>query len=61
VGKGSTFHFTLHFPWMKNPAKQAGSCESACLLDMPVLIVDDNATNRRILMKILASGAMRPV
>jgi len=61
VGKGSTFHFTLHFPWMKNPANKPAPAESACLLDMPVLIVDDNATNRRILDEILCKWGMRPV
>ena len=61
VGKGSTFHFTLHFPWLKSPADRPARAESAHLIDLPVLIVDDNATNRRILDEILSKWGMRPV
>ncbi len=61
VGKGSTFHFTVHFPWMKSPAERPAHAESAHLIDLPVLIVDDNATNRRILDEILSKWGMRPV
>jgi signal transduction histidine kinase/DNA-binding response OmpR family regulator/tetratricopeptide (TPR) repeat protein len=49
-GKGSTFHFTLlaaPAPGLKTRAGAPG--EHAVLRGRPVLIVDDNATNRRIL------------
>ena len=60
VGKGSTFLFTVHFPWQKSPADKAAPVESAHLIDLPVLIVDDNATNCRILEEILSKWAMTP-
>jgi CheY-like chemotaxis protein/HPt (histidine-containing phosphotransfer) domain-containing protein len=61
LGKGSTFHFTLHFPWLKSPEDRPAPTGSAHLIDLPVLIVDDNATNRRILDEILFKWGMRPV
>ena len=61
VGKGSTFHFTVRFPLQKSPADKPAPAEAALLIDLPVLIVDDNATNRRILEEILSKWAMRPI
>jgi two-component system, sensor histidine kinase and response regulator len=61
VTKGSTFHFTLPFPWSKEPAVLPPPAEAAHLIDLPVLVVDDNATNRRILEEILSKWGMRPV
>jgi CheY-like chemotaxis protein len=49
-GKGSAFHFTIHAP--EAPETQARPhlhTEAAELLGRSVLIIDDNATNRRIL------------
>ena len=48
VGKGSTFHFTARFGLQQrvSPKRLAEPVE---LQDLPVLVVDDNATNRRIL------------
>jgi CheY-like chemotaxis protein len=60
VGKGSTFHFTMSFA----PAKGAAALPPAGieqLKDVPVLIVDDNATNRRILEAMLQKWYMVPV
>jgi len=60
VGKGSTFHFTVRFPWQESPAQVPAPAESGHLIDLPVLIVDDNGTNCRILEEILSKWAMRP-
>jgi len=61
AGKGSTFHFTATLgvaPAAPPPAIQA----SPSLLEgLPVLAVDDNATNRRILVDLLASWGMQAI
>lgn len=58
LGKGSTFHFTAHFGLQgKQAAKQqARNCSD--LVGISVLIVDDNATNRRILEQMLRGWKM---
>ncbi len=60
VGEGSTFHFTARFGIAKSehPAVVHTSAE---LTDIPVLIVDDNATNRRILIEITRSWGMNSI
>ncbi len=57
-GKGSTFHFTARFaakligvPTERDPDELRG---------LPVLVVDDNATNRHILEETLSSWKMVP-
>ena len=59
VGKGSTFHFTVLFDLQKDSVHKAEALPS--LGDMPVLIVDDNATNRRILQDMLAGWKVNTV
>jgi two-component system sensor histidine kinase/response regulator len=59
-GQGSTFHFTAHFGLAKAPAEPHALRPTICLRDMPVLVVDDNATNRRILEAMLAHWMMQP-
>jgi CheY-like chemotaxis protein len=61
VGKGSTFHFTARFGLPQGPQVPSTPVRPARLLDLPVLIVDDNATNRRIFQEILIHWRMRPV
>jgi two-component system, sensor histidine kinase and response regulator len=61
VGKGSRFHFTAHFGLQKVPARKIVPRDPATLRDMRVLIVDDNATNRQILTKILANWHATPL
>ncbi len=58
-GKGSTFHFTARFVPAadERPAKPA---ELASLYDMPVLVVDDNETNRFICQELLTHWGMKP-
>ncbi|MHB1328659.1 MAG: response regulator, partial [Gemmatimonadales bacterium] len=59
-GSGSAFHFTLPFMSGPDDLLQPARRELADLSGMTVLVVDDNATNRRILADILASWGMRP-
>ena len=59
-GKGTVFHFTARFAL---PEHQPVSMQRKpeILNNMPVLVVDDNSTNRLILAEILGSWFMRPV
>jgi PAS domain S-box-containing protein len=59
VGKGSTFHFTARLPLPKD-APQPPPPRPLQMRDLPVLVVDDNATNRRIIQEMLLSWNMRP-
>jgi signal transduction histidine kinase/CheY-like chemotaxis protein len=57
-GKGSSFHFTAKFgESCQRPVMVSDSEE---LIGMPVLVVDDNETNRQILEKMLEGWGMRP-
>jgi two-component system sensor histidine kinase/response regulator len=60
-GKGSRFHFTAHFGLQKVPARTIVPRDPATLRDMRVLVVDDNATNRQILLKMLANWHTTPL
>ncbi len=60
-GRGSTFHFTAHFGRPGKPAKKTGDSEPVKLRDLPVLVVDDNSTNRKILEEMVANWRMKPV
>ena len=53
LGKGSTFHFTAQFAVSKNLASKTAPIPEAGLRGLCALIVDDNATNRRILTHTL--------
>jgi CheY-like chemotaxis protein len=61
-GKGSTFHFTASFGL--RPQQQLDTTKevagSGSLRGVPVLIVDDNLTNRTILEKMVIQWGMRP-
>ena len=56
-GEGSTFHFTAVFELAPGvePARM-----TQLVAGTPVLVVDDNATNRRILHEMLSSWGMKP-
>ena len=56
-GRGSTFSFTAVF---ERPHAPSASAEPKALDGLRVLVVDDNATSRRILEEMLASWHMRP-
>jgi PAS domain S-box-containing protein len=60
VGAGSTFYFTARFSLGQGPTSWQVRATPAELRDLPVLVVDDNATNRRILQEVLAGWDMRP-
>jgi PAS domain S-box-containing protein len=59
-GQGSTFHFTAWFE-VQQPGIGESPARWRTLTDLPVLIVDDNATNRRILEEVITNWHMRPV
>src|SRR5262245_19246834 len=59
LGKGSTFHFTARFEHGDKSGEQAARPPIA-LDGLPVLIVDDNSTNRLILEELLTNWHMRP-
>jgi two-component system sensor histidine kinase/response regulator len=56
-GKGSVFHFTARFGLGMPAAPLRPEID---LTGMPVLVVDDNATNRRILQETLTRWGMVP-
>jgi PAS domain S-box-containing protein len=60
VGVGSTFHVTLPFAVRAASAAATARHDDAALQGMAVLVVDDNATNRRILRDVLTDWGMRP-
>ena len=57
--KGSTFHFTVGFGAPENP-QVSQMRPSPSMQDLPALIVDDNATNRRILHDMLRNWGIKP-
>jgi len=61
VGRGSTFHFTLSFGLQKRPEKKLIPAKVGDLKNLPVLVVDDNATNRTILKEMLTNWRMKPI
>jgi CheY-like chemotaxis protein len=61
VGRGSTFHFTARFGLQNPSAKEPPEASPLKLQDLPVLVVDDNATNRRILEEMITNWRMKPV
>jgi PAS domain S-box-containing protein len=58
--KGSKFHFTAKFGLVKGPRPQPAPPPKVNLQGTPVLVIDDNATNRRILGGMLKGWAMLP-
>ncbi len=58
AGKGSTFHFCIPLGIQKAPAVRPPFVQAEELRNVRVLIVDDNATNRRILEEMLLKWGM---
>jgi PAS domain S-box-containing protein len=60
LGKGSTFHFEVRLGMAEPVTERAAPLDTACLQNMPVLVVDDNSINRRILAEMLSWWGMSP-
>ncbi len=61
LGKGSTFHFTAGFGVATGNSAAVLPCLQSDLLHVPVMVVDDNATNRTILMELMENWGMEVV
>ena len=59
-GLGSNFHFTIRLRVGKGSVSRKIRIPPPTLEDMPVLVVDDNATNRQILEEVLSRWGMCP-
>ena len=59
-GRGSRFHFTARFSVGGGPVERSIPIDAARLSGVPVLVVDDNATNRRVLDGLLVKWGMKP-
>ncbi|MGA2256371.1 MAG: response regulator [Thermoguttaceae bacterium] len=60
VGRGSRFHFTAFLDQADAESGEVADAEPLCVHGMRVLVVDDNATNRRILDEVLSSWQLLP-
>jgi signal transduction histidine kinase/DNA-binding response OmpR family regulator len=60
MGKGSTFHFTIQVGVAADQRAPGIPTFQGELLHLPVLLVDDNATNRRSLLEMTAGWGMQP-
>ncbi|HLH05066.1 MAG TPA: response regulator [Bryobacteraceae bacterium] len=60
-GQGSTFHFTVLLRSASLPVLHAASADLSVLHNAPVLVVDDNGTNREILARMLTRWGARPI
>ena len=60
VGRGSKFSWVARFGIQQGAAAQAAPPESSDLGGLRVLVVDDNATNRRIVEEMLTAWRMTP-
>ena len=60
AGQGSTFHFSARFGPARGRTASPRPAEPAFVHGLGVLVVDDNATNRRILQEMLTSWGMKP-
>src|SRR5579864_5178680 len=60
VGTGSEFHVSLPFEVRPNTESKGTPRQPAELKGLPILVVDDNATNQWILRDVLIGWGMRP-
>jgi PAS domain S-box-containing protein len=59
-GRGSTFAFTARFGRQPRPAEAGPAPPSVSFRNLPVLVIDDNPTNRHILAEWLRDWQMEP-
>jgi len=59
-GRGSTFHFTAQFDVVPNLVADGRAATTSRIFGTRVLIVDDNATNLRLLDEMLKNWGMAP-
>src|SRR5579863_5426414 len=60
-GPGSAFHFTAALGKYADDIPQQPMAHPGAMRDVPVLIVDDNPTNRHLLLEMLKRLGMDPV
>jgi len=59
-GEGSTFHFTILLSSSNTATAQVSQPSRSVLQQVPILIVDDNRTNRHLLIEMTKSLGMLP-
>jgi signal transduction histidine kinase/PleD family two-component response regulator len=59
-GQGSRFHFTALLAKAEPDAAERGKAKISALNGVHALVIDDNATNRRLLQAILGGWDMKP-
>jgi signal transduction histidine kinase/CheY-like chemotaxis protein len=59
-GHGSTFHFTVQLQLNRADPEPEQAISASQLRDLPVLVVDDNPTNRHIYQQFFLSWGMLP-
>ena len=60
VGRGSVFHFTAKFKHAMASPPELDQRNQQALQGLPVLVVDDDLTNRNILLEMLSNWRMNP-
>ncbi len=60
VGEGTTFHFTVSLRSGGDESGEIPRAKRRRLLGTPVLVVDDNATNREIIEEMLSNWGLKP-
>jgi two-component system sensor histidine kinase/response regulator len=56
---GCTLHFTVHFQKSQQTYPQSGSRVLEAVRELPVLVVDDNVSNRNLLVNMLAGWGIQ--
>ncbi len=59
-GKGTHFHFTIDLGLQPQGHLVSATGDASDLKGLPILVVDDNATNRQVLEEALRSWGMKP-
>lgn len=59
MGRGSKFYFDVHFELQKNSREKITAIATEDLIGLHAIVVDDNATNRRIMEELLSSWRLK--